>query len=303
MTQRFTRKLKRKRPGELIFDSVVLLVMLFLVIISVYPLVYVLSMSLSNGVDADSGKVWLLPVNPTIGAYAYLFKDPQFMQAFANSMFYMIVGAAYNMLISVPGAYVLARREFYLSKILNIYMTITLWLTAGTIPLYLNFKMLGMMNSRWAMIIGFGLTAFNIILIRNYFEGLPKEMKEAAHVDGASEFQTLFHVYIPLSKPILATVTMFYALGRWNVWFWHSLLLRDAEDKIPLQIMLRRILIATADDPNNTNPSVTQYLEGGASRLTIQFAVMAFTLVPVLVVYPYVQRHFTKGIMLGGVKN
>lgn len=277
-------------------------IMLILIIVAVYPLIYVLSVSLSSGLAVDRGQVYLFPVDFTLEAYRYLFKDGAFIMAFANSMFYMFAGTFYNMVISVMAAYVLARKEFILTKYINLLVIFTMWLSAGTIPEYMNFRNLNMVDSRMGMILGFGLSAYNIILIRNYFEGLPKEILEASKIDGASEFQVLTKVYIPLSKPILATVSLFYALYRWNTWFWFSLLIKT-ESKVPLQVVLRMMLIRSAENPDSTANDIVEIVQGGANYTTIQYAVMLFSIIPVLMVYPYVQKHFTKGIMLGGVKS
>lgn len=288
--------------GERIFDALLNTIMLVMIIGAIYPIVYVLSVSLSSGLAVDRGEVFLLPVELTIEAYRYLFRDSAFILAFGNSMFYMVAGTAYNMFISVTAAYVMARKGFIFSRFTNMMVLITMWLGAGTIPSYMNYRNLGMTDSRLAIILGFGMSAYNIILIRNYFDNLPTEIIEAAKIDGASEWQVLTSIFIPLSKPIMATVTLFYALGRWNSWFWHSLLLRT-DSKIPLQVVLRQLLAQTAENPDSTENEIIEIAKSAASFTTIQYAVMMFAIVPVIIVYPFVQRHFTKGIMLGGVKS
>lgn len=288
--------------GGRIFDILLNLAMLIMIVGAIYPIIYVLSVSLSSGLAVDRGEVFLFPVEFTVEAYKYLFKDASFVIAFGNSAFYMIAGTASNMFISVTAAYVMARKNFILSRFTNMMVLLTMWLGAGTIPMYLNYRNLGMTDSRLAIILGFGLSAYNIILIRNYFDNLPEEILEAAKIDGASEWQILKDIFMPLSKPIIATVSLFYALSRWNSWFWHSLLLKS-DNKIPLQVVLRNLLAQTAENPDSTSNEIVDIAKSGASFTTIQHAVMLFAIVPVIMIYPYVQRHFTKGIMLGGVKS
>ncbi len=292
----------KESKGEQVFDWLLNFVMLIMIIGATYPIIYVLSVSLSSGLAVDRGEVFLFPVEFTTEAYKYLFKDSSFVLAFGNSAFYMIVGTAYNLFISVTAAYVMSRKNFILSRFTNLFVLITMWLAAGTIPTYMNYRNLGMSDSRLAIILGFGLSAYNIILVRNYFDNLPEEILEAAKIDGASEWQILNKIFIPLSKPIMATVALFYALSRWNSWFWHSLLLKS-DNKIPLQVVLRNLLAQSAENPDSTSNEIINIAKSSASFTTIQHAVMLFAIVPVVIIYPYVQKHFTKGIMLGGVKS
>lgn len=288
--------------GEKIFGYIVNILMVISIIGALYPLVYVFSASISSGMSVDRGQVFLLPVDVTFGAYKYLFSDEAFWISFANSLFYMFAGTVYCMIISVMVAYVMSRRDFLFNRFLNFFVLFTMWLGAGTIPRYLNYINLGMDDSRIAMVVGFGVSAFNIILIRNYFDSLPKELIEASKIDGASEYDVLTKIYIPLSAPILATVSLFYALSSWNSWFWYSLLIKE-ESKQPLQIVLRRLLLHSTENIDDTSNEIVKIVEGGHNDTTIKYAIMVLSLIPVVIVYPYVQKHFTKGITLGGVKS
>ncbi len=288
--------------GEIIFGYIVNILMGICILGALYPLIYVISASLSSGISVDRGQVFLWPVEFTLGAYEYLFSDNAFWISFANSVFYMLAGTVYCMFVSVTVAYVMSRKTFIFNKSINFFILFTMWLSAGTIPRYLNYINLGMSDSRIAMIIGFGVSAFNIILIRNYFDSLPKELIEAATMDGATEAQILRKIYIPLSAPILATVSLFYALASWNSWFWYSLLIKS-ESKQPLQIVLRRLLLYSAENIDDTSNEIINIVAGAHNDTTIKYAIMVLSLIPVLIVYPYVQKHFTKGITLGGVKS
>lgn len=302
MVEKIRKHYSGSSDGEIIFGWFVNFLMVILIIGSLYPLIYVLSASLSSGVSIDRGLVYLFPVDFTSGAYKYLFSDAAFWIAFGNSMFYMFAGTIYLMIISTMAAFVLARKEFMFHKPFNIFVLLTMWLGAGTIPRYLTYNMLGMKDSRIAMVIGFGLSAFNILLVRNYFESLPKELIEASRMDGATEWQILTKIFVPLSKPILATVSLFYALYSWNSWFWHSVLIKT-DSKQPLQIILRRLLLFATENPDDTSNEIIEVVAGVHNATTIKYAIMVLSLIPVIIVYPYVQKHFTKGITLGGVKS
>lgn len=295
-------RVDRLSNGERIFGYCVNVLMVIAIIGSLYPLIYVISASISSGISVDRGQVFLLPVEFTLGAYEYLFSDGAFWVSFCNSLFYMFAGTVYCMLVSVTVAYVMSRKNFIFNRALNFFILFTMWLGAGTIPRYLNYINLGMGDSRSAMIIGFGVSAFNIILIRNYFDSLPNELVEASRIDGASEFQVLSKIFVPLSAPILATVSLFYALGSWNSWFWYSLLIKS-ESKQPLQIILRRLLLYSVENIDDTSNEIVKIVAGSHNDTTIKYAIMVLSLIPVVIVYPYVQKHFTKGITLGGVKS
>lgn len=288
--------------GETIFTYVVNVFMVICMIGAFYPIVYVFSASVSSGVALDRGLVYLWPVDFTFGAYEYLFQDNSFWVSFGNSLLYMFAGTFYCMVVSVMAGFVLARREFIFNKGFNVFILMTMWLSAGTIPTYLNYNMLGMKDSRLAMILGFGLSAYNILLIRSYFESLPGELIQAARIDGASEAQILRLIYIPLSTPILATVSLFYSLTSWNSWFWYSLLIKT-ESKQPIQIVLRRLLMYATTNPDDTSSEIVEVIAGVHNATTIKYAIMVFSLIPILLIYPYIQKYFTKGVTLGGVKS
>ncbi len=297
----FKELYKRLTISEILVGWLANIVMFIAIILCLYPIIYTFSASLSSGLAIDRQEVILFPVDFTIGAYKHLFSNTEFWISFLNSIFYMVTSTVFLMFLTVSIAFVLARREFLFHKQLNFFVLLTMWFSAGTIPQYMNYMNLGFNDSRWGMVIGFGLSAFNILLVRNYFETLPKELSESARIDGGTEVQLLRYIYLPLSKAILATVTLFYALASWNSWFWFSILIKD-ESKQPLQIVLRRMLLAAVEDPDSTSNQIIEVVEGAHSSSTIEYAVMVLSLIPVLIIYPMVQKHFTKGITLGGVK-
>ncbi len=284
--------------GDLILTRAIYVILAILGVCTLYPFLYVVSSSLSSGRMIDMGEVVLFPKEFTIDAYTYILADKIFWTSYANTLFYTIIGTAWSMLISTTGAYALSRNRLRGRRLFNFLIVFTMWFDAGMIPMYLNYKELGVVDSRWGIVIAFGVQAFNIILLRNYFESVPKSLEEAAMIDGANDFKIFSSIYVPLSKPAITTVILYYAIGRWNGFFWTMILIRDI-NKTPLQVYLRKMIIerdAMADEVSN-NILSTSY-----SPDTIIYAVIVCSMIPVMIAYPYIQKYFTKGVMVGGVK-
>lgn len=293
-----TKKTKIKQsPGDICFDMVKNVVLIILTISCLYPLIYVFSCSISNGAAVDAGKVVLLPRGINIESYKQIINDKQFWISYGNTFFYTILGSLFSMVVSAPAAYVLSKSRFKARKIINILISFTMWFSPGFIPMYLNYTSLGVTNNRYMILVSFGVQAFNIILLRNYFESVPKEMEESAGVDGASDFIIFWKIYLPLSKASLATVWLYYAMGRWNGYFWSSILLRDM-NKIPLQVYLKQKIIDQSIVSEFANTIAGQQY----SYNTIIYAMVACSTIPVLILYPFIQKFFVKGVMVGGVK-
>jgi len=202
-----------------------------------------------------------------------------------------------SLLFIIPGAYALSRPQLFGRRFFNLFIAFTLWFNAGLIPFYLNMRDLNLLDSMFGIILAFAVNAFNIILLRNFFEAIPRSFEEAARMDGANEFQVLWKVFIPLSKPAIATITLFCIVARWNGFFWAMVLLQSQE-KIPLQVFLRHTLSNLSD---NDEFAITQ-LDAAYSAETVTAAIIVCSIIPVLLVYPWIQKYFEKGILLGGVK-
>ena len=289
---------KKKITSDEIVTGFIYILLGILGICALYPFVYVVSSSLSSGRSVDMGTVLLFPKEFTVDAYGYVLKEKIFWISYLNTLFYTLVGTTWSMFISAPGAYALSRKRLKGKRMFNFLLVFTMWFNAGMIPMYLNYKSLGIVDNRWGIIVAFGVQAFNIILLRNYFESIPVSLEEAAMIDGANNFKIFFRIFLPLSKPALTTVILYYAIGRWNGFFWTMVLIRDI-NKTPLQVYLRKMISekeAMADEVANTLLS-TSY-----SPDTIIYAVIVASMIPVMIVYPYIQKYFTKGIMVGGVK-
>lgn len=264
---------------------------------TLYPFIYIGSLSLSSGFAARSGMVVLTPIEATIEAYNYVLSQRMFWVSYGNTLFYTIAGTLMSLAFLIPGAYALSRPQLYGRRFWNLMVAFTMWFNAGLIPFFLNMRDLGLLDSYFGIIIGFAVNGFNLILLRNFFEGVPRSFEEAARMDGANDFQVLWKVYMPLAKPAIATVALFCMVSRWNGFFWAMVLLRD-EDKIPLQVYLRHT-IATLSNDDEFGATL---IDAPYSVETVSAAIIVCSIIPVLIVYPFIQKYFEKGILLGGVK-
>ncbi len=264
---------------------------------TLYPFIYIAAVSFSSGFAARAGTIVVTPVDTTVAAYTYVLTDPVFWNSYKNTFIYTIGGTLMSLVIIIPGAYALSRPQLFGRRFWNLMVAFTMWFNAGMIPFFINMRDLGLLDTYFGIIIGFACNAFNIILLRNFFESIPKSFEEAARIDGANDFQILWKVYIPLSRPAIATVTLFCVVSRWNGFFWAMVLL-SSEDKIPLQVYLRHI-IATLSDDNEFSATL---VDAAYSVETVTAAIIVCSIIPVLIFYPFIQKYFNKGIMLGGVK-
>tara|TARA_R110001583_G_scaffold8952_2_gene42255 strand:+ start:46529 stop:47413 length:885 start_codon:yes stop_codon:yes gene_type:complete len=264
---------------------------------TLYPFIYIAALSLSSGFAATSGQVVLTPVEMTLAAYKMVLAEPMFWISYKNTFIYTVGGTIVSLLIVIPGSYALSRPQLLGRRFWNLAIAFTMWFNAGMIPFFLNMRDLGLLDSYVGIIIGFAVNAFNIILLRNFFEAIPKSFEEAARMDGANEFQVLWKVFVPLAKPAIATITLFCIVSRWNGFFWAMVLLRD-DEKIPLQVFLRQTITTLSDD----DEFASSLIESLYSFETVSAAIMVCSIIPVLLVYPWIQKYFNKGIMMGGVK-
>jgi putative aldouronate transport system permease protein len=286
--------MNRLTKSEIIFKIVSFVMIGAFAAIALYPVVYAFSASISGRVAYESGKVILLPKNVNFQVYKLLYNDKSFWITYVNTLFYTVFGTAWSMLISVMGAYALAKRRLLFRRQFNFLVVFTMWFNAGMIPTYLNYTNMNVDN-RWGIIFAFGIQAFNIILLRNYFEAVPYEIDEAARIDGVNEFQMVSRIYVPMSKAALATVTLFYATGRWNGYFWSRMLLKKPLEQ-PLQVYMR-IQIENYQAMFDNMPSQLSYAAD-----SYVYAILVCSIIPVLIIYPYIQQYFAKGVNLGGVK-
>ncbi|NDR59278.1 carbohydrate ABC transporter permease [Aliiruegeria sabulilitoris] len=283
--------------GDKLFVYINMALIAVFAISALYPFIYITAMSLSSGFAARAGTVVLSPVDLTLAAYERVMSDPAFWNSYKNTFIYTFGGTFTSLLLVIPGAYALSRPNLWGRRFWNLMVAFTMWFHAGMIPFWLNIRDLGLLDSYFGIIIAFAVNAFNIILLRNFFESIPDSFQEAARMDGANEFQILWKVFVPLSKPAIATITLFCIVARWNGFFWAMVLLTD-EGKIPLQVYLRHTISALSDDEEFSST----LLSAPYSVETVTAAIIVCSIIPVLLIYPWVQKYFNKGIMLGGVK-
>lgn len=283
--------------GDKIFVRLNMLLVGIFTILALYPFIYIAAVSFSSGFAARAGKVIVTPIDTTFAAYTRILAEPAFWNSYLNTFIYTIGGTILSLIIIIPAAYALSRPQLIGRRFWNFIVAFTMWFNAGMIPFFLNMRDLGLLDSYIGIIIGFAVNAFNIILLRNFFESIPTSFEEAARLDGANEFQVLWKVFVPLSKPAIATVTLFCVVARWNGFFWAMVLLTD-EGKIPLQVYLRHTIASLSDDEEFS----ATLIDAAFSVETVTAAIIVCSIIPVLIFYPFIQKHFNKGIMMGGVK-
>lgn len=284
--------------GEKVFRVINYLILGILSLIALYPFLYVISASISSPSSIIKGDVVLFPKNIRFDTYKQLFADKSIWIAYGNTIYYTVVGTIVSMFLTICGAYALSKRKLRGRKILMIFVTITMWFDAGMIPTYLNIKDMGLLDTRFAMIVAFALSAFNVILLKNFFESIPEELEESAYIDGASDIKIMMKIYLPLSKAALATVSLFYAISRWNGYFWAMIILRD-EKKVPLQVLLKKLIV---ENSISSEFSTAIDLTARVSAETITYGTIVISVIPIILVYPFIQKYFVKGMMVGAVK-
>lgn len=275
------------------------LILIFLAVF--YPLVYVFSASFSDPNAVASGQVWLWPVKFTTKAYVRIFEYSRIWSGYANSIFYATVGTFVNVVMTVLAAYPLSRKDLYGKNLILGLFVFSMMFSGGLIPFYITVNQLGLYNSRWALIIPQALSVWNMIIAITYFRSsLPQELLEAAQLDGCSDIQYLWRIVLPLSAPIVAVLSLFYAVGHWNQFFTALIFLAN-KDLFPLQLILRDILVANTIDVSLLEDAKTMAAKAGLRDL-LKFALIVVASGPVLLIYPFVQRYFVKGLMIGAIK-
>lgn len=274
------------------------LVVLFIV---AYPLYYVLVASVSNPYDVYAGKTFLFPSQFSMNGYKAVFADNSIIQGYFNSIKYTIVGTAFSVIMIYLTAYPLSVKSLPGRKFLSIFFIITMYFGGGLIPTYLIVKNTGLMNNMWALVIPGGVAVGNMIIVRNFFEySIPKEMIEAAEIDGASKWRTFIQIVVPLSKPIMAVMVVFSMVAYWNDWFTALIYLKP--DKAPLPLVLRNVLIKSSASATQAGMISGGYAELNKLTEMIKFSSIIVAAAPMLIIYPFVQKYFEKGFMAGAVK-
>lgn len=284
-----------------LFDVINHLLLVIVLLVVFFPLFFVVNASFSEPNAVQQGRVLLYPVNPTLEAYARTFRDGMVWLGYRNVIIYAVTGTCINVIMTVLGAYPLSRKDFHGRNLFSGIILFTMFFHGGLIPSYLLIKDLGMINTIWVMIIPNAVSVWNVIITRTYFQTtIPIELREASQIDGCRNFAFLLRIVLPLSMPIIAVIALFYAVGHWNE-FMRALIYLNDEKKYPLQLILRNILIQNQID-SEALEDVASALERQKLSQLLKYALIIVASLPLLIVYPFLQRFFIKGMMIGSIK-
>lgn len=289
---------KVRTESSIIGDIVIWLILILLAIIMIYPVLYMFSISLSDSRAVSRGLVKLFPVGFSLDAYLFVLRDPRVGLSYWNTIVYATLFCICSLLFTSLTAYPLSIQSFSLRNILTILYAITMFFGGGLIPYYITLKMLGMINSIWVMIIPGCVSVWNMIIYRTFFSNIPSSLRESAFIDGANDVTILFRIIIPLSKPLLATMALFAIVGKWNDYFGAMIFLTDAQ-KYPLQMILRSLVMQIDVSTKETAQLMAQY---NVVTSTIRAATIVVAMLPIMCIYPFLQKYFAHGIMIGSIK-
>ena len=295
------RKFRNYSLNDKIFYIIITAILTFFFIAVLYPCIFVLSASFSSGVAVQSGKVILFPVDLSIEGYRAVFNTSTVWTGFINSLFYTVVGTTINLVMTLRAAYCLSRRDLPGRNGIMLLFTFTMFFSGGMIPSYMMVQSLGILNTRWALLLPGAIGVYNLIVARTFIiNSIPLELLEASQMDGCSDVMYYLKVVIPLSKAIIAVLVLFYGVGHWNAYFNAMIYLHD-KSLYPLTLFLREILMASQIDPSTVqDPELQARLAEMAGA--IKYSLIVVSMVPVLIIYPFVQKYFVKGVMIGSVK-
>ena len=290
---------RRRSAGDRIADVVIHGVLLALLALTAAPFYYMLVVSFARFEDVAGGAFYLIPKSIDFASYALILEDDTMLRAFLVSTAVTVIGTGVSMLITTSAGYALSKKGLPGRNAIFTYVIITMFFSGGLIPLYLVMQDLGFVDSYLVMIVPLALNTFFLILMKNYFLTIPESLEESAKIDGANDILIMFRIVIPIAAPIMATMSLFYAVAYWNDWWFPMLFLQDP-DKYPLQLLLRRIVIE--QEMANRLDRVSVTLGRHYYRLSVQMATVAIATLPILLVYPFVQKYFARGIMVGAIK-
>lgn len=291
----------KKSKSRIAFEIFNTVFMLFLVCVTFYPILYIVFASLSEATELTrlGGGMLFRPLGFTLIAYEKAFANPNILSGYGNTIFVVVVGVILSMIFSIVGAYFLSRKNVAFKKIINIMIMFTMWFSGGLIPLYIAVRDIGLEGSLWSLIIPTLISTYNMIILRTAFYAVPESLEESARIDGAGHITILFKIMLPLIKATVAVVALYYGVHYWNSWFNASIYLQGQSEKWPLQLVLRQILIQNDTDSMLQGVGVGDKEQIGES---IKYAVIIIATLPILCVYPFIQKYFVKGVMIGAVK-
>ncbi len=293
------KKRIKESAGDRIFIGVIYVILTLLVIVVLYPLIYIVSSSISSPAAVTSGQVWLWPVELSFKGFEELFRRGEVMTGYLNSIFYTTVGTLISVTLTIMIAYPLSRRAFFGRNALMMVITFTMIFSGGLIPTYMVVKGLNLIDTRWALLIPNAIWVWQVIIARSFFQSsIPEELLEASEIDGCSDLRFIWSVVLPLSKPIIAVLVLMYAVGQWNAYFDALIYLKTA-DLFPLQLILRSIII---QNNSGSNMDAMAIVEKQQLAELLKYSLIVVATLPVLIIYPFVQRYFVQGMLVGSVK-
>lgn len=281
--------------GYRAFQVINTIIMIFVIFITLYPFVYLVAQSFSSDAAASAGKVTFYPIGFNVNTYKYILRDNQFFRYYGNTIFYTVVGTFISVACTALSAYPLSKPRLRLNKVITPLVVFTMYFAGGMIPNYIVItQWLGLQDSMWSIILPNAISTFNLLVMKSFFAGLPEELEEAAAIDGMNTYQIFLKIIIPLSKPIIATMCLFYMVTMWNEWFTPMLYL-DSKDKWPVALYVRQLV----EGANNTEIGSS---DASSVQATVKSATMVLTSIPIICVYPFVQKYFVQGMTIGAVK-
>lgn len=292
---------QQKTVSDWIVDIIIALIILAIVVVVVYPLWFIVIASFSDPTAVAQGQVTILPKGLSLGGYSKILTDSRIWVGYRNTILYTLVGTAVNLVVTIPSAFALSRREFKPRRIIMFLFAFTMFFSGGLIPSYLLMKQLGLLNSMWVFILPGAFGVYNMIIARSFFESsIPEELRDSARVDGVSYFGFFFKIVLPLSSAIIAVIGLYCFVGHWNDYFTGLIYIRN-QDQQPLQNVLQMILLANqANNGANNSTMTAAQTQNFADQ--IKFGIIIVSTLPLLVIYPFLQKYFNKGVMIGAVK-
>lgn len=291
----------KQTAGDRIFNIVVNVVIILAGIVALYPLLFVLSASISDPNAVNRGELWLLPIGLRWDGYVEVFKNSWILKGYANSLYYTIIGTLLNVVCTVAAGYALSRKDLYGRKVWNWYIAIPMWINGGLIPTYLVVNSMKLVNTPVVLLIMGLVSSYNIIICRTYMSSLPYELQEAAKIDGCSDFQILLRIVLPVSAPIIAVLSLYYAVGHWNNYF-TAMIYVNNKDWQPLQVFLREFLLLNQTVDVDSGMELEDMIRQTELARSMKYSLIVIASVPMLIAYPFVQKFFIKGVMVGSVK-
>lgn len=291
---------KKLSTGDKTFTILNYLFLSMLAMLLLYPLIYVVSASLSDPKNIVLGNIRLFPVDFTFSSFEAVFRDRSILIGYRNSIIYTVVGTLINLVASTLIAFPLSRSDFQGKGVITAFITFTMFFSGGMIPNYLLIRDLGLLNTMWAIVLPGAVSVYNVIIMRTFFQSIPRQLSDAASIDGTSNIGFLWHIVLPLSRPILAVMTLFYGTGHWNAYFNAMIYIRD-ENKYPLQLFLRQMLIQ--EDLSGSTSAASEAIGEHLMQVEgLKYAVVVVASLPIIALYPFLQKYFEKGVMVGSLK-